>query len=100
MGISKINKRRRRGISGLALSGAVVAVVLAGPAATASAETGVPLTPQTSTSEVADDGCTFSSVGGSCSDPGPVGHALIGFRNWLKSMGYGSGSSSLSAYFF
>ncbi|RDI47231.1 hypothetical protein [Nocardia mexicana] len=90
----------KRGISGVMLAGAVVAGVLAGPAATASADNGVPLTTEVEQSPVANDGCTFSSVGGSCSDPGPVGGALIAFRNWLVSMGYGTGSSSLSAYFF
>lgn len=101
MGNSKINTRMKTGLSGLAVSGAVVAAVLAGPAATASADPGLPLTiPDSSTSQVADDGCTFSSVGGSCSDPGPVGNAVIAFKQWLKSMGYGTGSSSLSAYFF
>ncbi|MGW5315678.1 hypothetical protein [Nocardia thailandica] len=79
----------RRAIGGIVLAGAVTMGVLAGPAGTASATTGV-----------ADDGCTFSSVGGSCSDPGPVGNALINFRNYLKSLGYGTGSSSGTAYFF
>ncbi|MET9212427.1 MULTISPECIES: hypothetical protein [unclassified Nocardia] len=75
----------KRGICGLLVSGAVVF----GGAGVASAETGV----------VADDGCTFSSVGGSCSDPGPVGHALIAVREFAKSLGYGTGSSSGTAYF-
>ncbi|KQY28454.1 hypothetical protein ASD42_27705 [Nocardia sp. Root136] len=48
---------------------------------------------------IADDGCTFSSVGGSCSDPGPVGNALIAVREFAKSLGYGTGSSSGTAYF-
>ncbi|MFI6995994.1 hypothetical protein [Nocardia sp. NPDC050175] len=85
----------KRGIGSVVLAGGVVVGVLAG-SGTAAAESG----PSVGTSAVADDGCTFSSVGGSCSDPGPVGNALIGFKNWLKSMGYGTGSSSGTAYFF
>ncbi|WP_227997727.1 hypothetical protein [Nocardia australiensis] len=92
--------RWKRGISGLVLAGAVVAGVLSGPVATASADNGQVVTGADIASPVANDGCTFSSVGGSCSDPGPVGGALIAFRNWLVSLGYGTGSSSGSAYFF
>ncbi|MEU1983083.1 hypothetical protein [Nocardia sp. NPDC019395] len=88
----------KRVISGLVLTGFIVAATLAGPAATASAHSGYP--GASAPAQVADDGCTFSSAGGSCSDPGPVGGALIAFRNWLKSMGYGTGSSSGTAYFF
>lgn len=91
--------RWKRGISGLAVAGGVIAGVLAGSTGTASAE-GLPhVTSESGTSEVANDGCTFSSVGGSCSDPGPVGNAWIAVRNWMVSMGYGSGSSSGTAYF-
>ncbi|MEV0331128.1 hypothetical protein [Nocardia sp. NPDC050717] len=79
--------RNKRGLSGLILAGAVLGTVLAGPAASASA------------APIADDGCTFSSVGGSCSDPGPVGHALIAVKEFAKSLGYGTGSSSGTAYF-
>ncbi|WP_280265204.1 hypothetical protein [Nocardia wallacei] len=100
MRTSNSNAPWKRGISGLMLAGAVVTGVLVGPAATASAANGVPLTSEIDQTPVANDGCTFSSVGGSCSDPGPVGGALIAFRNWLVSMGYGTGSSSLSAHFF
>ncbi|MFE3545233.1 hypothetical protein ACFXK0_19915 [Nocardia sp. NPDC059177] len=81
----------KRGISGAALAVAVVGGVLIGGAGTASADSGV--------STVADDGCTFSSVGGSCSDPGPVGHALIALKEFAKSLGYGTGSSTGTAYF-
>ncbi|MEV6432846.1 hypothetical protein [Nocardia sp. NPDC051463] len=90
----------KRGISGLVLAGAVVASVLSGSTATASADSGQVAISEVGVSPVANDGCTFSSVGGSCTDPGPVGGALIAFRNWLVSMGYGTGSSSGSAYFF
>ncbi|MFQ6393592.1 hypothetical protein ACLMAJ_09075 [Nocardia sp. KC 131] len=90
----------KRGISGLVLAGAVVAGVLSGPVATASADSGQVVSSEIGASPVANDGCTFSSVGGSCSDPGPVGGALIAFKNWLRSMGYGTGSSSGTAYFF
>ncbi|MBF6061508.1 hypothetical protein IU494_14120 [Nocardia terpenica] len=90
----------KRGIGGVALAGAVVAGVLSGAAGTAAADSGLPLTSEVGSAPVANDGCTFSSVGGSCSDPGPVGNAVIAFRAWLVSMGYGTGSSSLSAYFF
>ncbi|MFD6156154.1 hypothetical protein ACFWF7_24465 [Nocardia sp. NPDC060256] len=84
----------KRGIGSVVLAGGVVVGVLAG-SGTAAADSG-----SAGISAVADDGCTFSSVGGSCTDPGPVGNALIGFKNWLKSMGYGTGSSSGTAYFF
>ncbi|PXX58737.1 hypothetical protein DFR70_11372 [Nocardia tenerifensis] len=87
----------KRGIGGVVVAGGLIAGVMTG-SATATADTGQPAA--TGTSTIADDGCTFSSVGGSCSDPGPVGNALIAFRNWLKSMGYGTGSSSGTAYFF
>ncbi|WP_067990770.1 hypothetical protein [Nocardia pseudobrasiliensis] len=90
----------KRGISALTLGGAIALGVLAGPTATAAADTGLPLTSETDPVPVANDGCTFSSVGGSCSDPGPVGNAVIAFRAWLVSLGYGTGSSSMSAYFF
>ncbi|MFE9581790.1 hypothetical protein ACFYO1_35815 [Nocardia sp. NPDC006044] len=99
MGTSIDNVQWKRGISGALVAGGVVAGVLAG-SATASADSGQRAGNQPGVSAVADDGCTFSSVGGSCSDPGPVGNALINFRNWLKSMGYGTGSSSGTAYFF
>ncbi|MFQ6326669.1 hypothetical protein ACLMAL_11075 [Nocardia sp. CWNU-33] len=99
MSTSNSNVQWKRGISGLVLAGAVVAGVLSG-SATASADSGQVVISQVGPSPVATDGCTFSSVGGSCTDPGPVGGALIAFRNWLVSMGYGTGSSSGSAYFF
>ncbi|MFC9439492.1 hypothetical protein [Nocardia sp. NPDC057030] len=98
MSTSQDSVQWKRGISGVLVAGGVVAGVLAG-SAPASADSGQPAGNQLGTSAVADDGCTFSSVGGSCSDPGPVGNALINFRNWLKSMGYGTGSSSGTAYF-
>ncbi|TCK00492.1 hypothetical protein DFR71_1492 [Nocardia alba] len=73
---------------------AVIAAATGGPmiasAGNAMADSGI---------AVADDGCTFSSVGGSCSDPGPVGNALIAVREFAKSLGYGTGSSSGTAYF-
>ncbi len=78
----------KRGICGLLVSGAVVF----GGAGVATADSGPAVA-------VADDGCTFSSVGGSCSDPGPVGHALIAIKEFAKSLGYGTGSSSGTAYF-
>ncbi|MEU7218893.1 hypothetical protein [Nocardia iowensis] len=100
MSTSKSSVQWKRGISGAVLAGTVVAGVLSGTAATASAESGQFDPGVVSSAPVANDGCTFSSVGGSCSDPGPVGGAVIAFRNWLVSMGYGTGSSSLSAHFF
>lgn len=75
----------KRGIGGLVLAGAVVVGVLSGPAATAAADGGLVLIPEVDSSQVANDGCTFSSVGGSCSDPGPVGRAWIAIVNWFKS---------------
>ncbi|WP_336088048.1 hypothetical protein [Nocardia sp. SSK8] len=83
--------RFRRGLGGAAVALAMVGGAMVGGAGTAAADSGV--------RAVADDGCTFSSVGGSCSDPGPVGHALIALREFAKSLGYGTGSSSGTAYF-
>ncbi|MFI6172641.1 hypothetical protein ACIBCN_38095 [Nocardia sp. NPDC051052] len=89
----------KRGIGSVVLASGVVFGVLAG-SGTAAAESGPAVSSAVGTSAIADDGCTFSSVGGSCTDPGPVGGALIAFKNWLKTMGYGTGSSSGTAYFF
>ncbi|MCM6778094.1 hypothetical protein NDR87_31895 [Nocardia sp. CDC159] len=100
MSTSNSGANWRRGLGGLALGGAVIASALITTAVPAAADPGLPLTREAETAQVADDGCTFSSVGGSCSDPGPVGHAVIAFRSWLVSLGYGTGSSSLSAQFF
>ncbi|GGK52466.1 hypothetical protein [Nocardia camponoti] len=72
------------------VAGAVVAGAVLGPVATASADSGT---------VIANDGCTFSSVGGSCSDPGPVGHALIALRAFAVSLGWGTGITSGTAYF-
>lgn len=67
------------------LAGAVIVGVLGTPAV-ASADSGQVLTSEVDSTPVANDGCTFSSVGGSCSDPGPVGGAWIAFMNWFKSV--------------
>ncbi len=80
--------RWRRALGGAAVAAAMTGGALLGTG-TAAADAGA----------VADDGCTFSSVGGSCSDPGPVGHALIALKEFAKSLGYGTGSSSGTAYF-
>ncbi|MFE6920314.1 hypothetical protein ACFVAV_04625 [Nocardia sp. NPDC057663] len=92
MRASKSSIQWKRGVGGAVLAAAVVGGLMtgAGNAAAADGHVGV---------AVADDGCTFSSVGGSCSDPGPVGHALIAVREFAKSLGYGTGSSSGTAYF-
>ncbi|MBC7302957.1 MAG: hypothetical protein H5T78_18670 [Nocardia sp.] len=80
----------KRAFGGVAVVAALAGGGMAGSAGSAMADSGV---------AVADDGCTFSSLGGSCTDPGPVGNALIAIREFATSLGYGTGSSSGTAYF-
>ncbi|WP_410871270.1 hypothetical protein [Nocardia sp. A7] len=79
----------KRGISALMVGGAVVAGLVVGPAATASADTG-----RGAVAAVADDGCPSLPL---CADAGPLGNAINAVRRLATTLGYGTGSSSGTA---
>lgn len=73
------------------VGGAVVAGLVVGPAATASADTG-----HGGVAAVADDGCGYMP-GGPCADVGLLGNTIRAVRQLAISLGYGAGSSSGTA---